>query len=139
MRAVTYTGARTLEVETRMPIPPGPGEVQISVDYVGICGTDLHIFHGDMDARVHRPAIVGHEMSGRIAALGDGVSGWSVGQPVTVMPLIWDGTCPACRAGNSHICHNLNFIGIDSPGSLQGYWDVSLAESMPSELHTLCS
>ena len=136
MRAVTYTGARTLEVETRMPIPPGSGEVQISVDYVGICGTDLHIFHGDMDARVHRPAIVGHEMSGRIAALGDGVSGWSVGQPVTVMPLIWDGTCPACLAGNQHLCHKLTFIGIDSDGALQGSWNVpaNVLVALPADI-----
>jgi len=136
MRAVTYTGARTLEVETRMPIPPGPGEVQISVDYVGICGTDLHIYHGDMDARVHRPAIVGHEMSGRIAALGDGVSGWSVGQPVTVMPLIWDGTCPACLAGNQHLCHTLTFIGIDSDGALQGSWNVpaNVLVALPADI-----
>jgi 2-desacetyl-2-hydroxyethyl bacteriochlorophyllide A dehydrogenase len=46
------------------------------------------------------------------------------GQQVTVMPLAWDGTCPACRAGHQHICHNLDFIGIDSPGSLQELWTV---------------
>jgi (R,R)-butanediol dehydrogenase / meso-butanediol dehydrogenase / diacetyl reductase len=124
MRAVTYTGARTLDVETREPIAPAPGQVQISVEYVGICGTDLHIYHGDMDARVKRPAVVGHEMSGRIAAIGEGVTGWAVGQPVTVMPLIWDNTCPACLAGNQHLCHKLIFIGIDAPGAMQGSWTV---------------
>jgi (R,R)-butanediol dehydrogenase / meso-butanediol dehydrogenase / diacetyl reductase len=106
------------------PAPPGPGEVQIAVAYNGICGTDLHILSGHMDARVATPAVIGHEMSGTISALGDGVEGWAVGDPVTVMPLAWDGTCPACLAGNSHICQNLDFVGIDSPGALQGRWNV---------------
>jgi 2-desacetyl-2-hydroxyethyl bacteriochlorophyllide A dehydrogenase len=63
-------------------------------------------------------------MSGTIAELGPGVEGWSVGDAVTVMPLSWDGTCPACRAGYHHICQNLDFIGIDSPGALQQFWNV---------------
>jgi (R,R)-butanediol dehydrogenase/meso-butanediol dehydrogenase/diacetyl reductase len=96
----------------------------IKVAYAGLCGTDLHILHGSMDRRVAMPAIIGHEMSGTIAAVGDGVTDWRAGDAVTVMPLAWDGTCPACLAGNQHICHNLNFLGIDSPGALQGYWNV---------------
>jgi (R,R)-butanediol dehydrogenase / meso-butanediol dehydrogenase / diacetyl reductase len=63
-------------------------------------------------------------MSGTIAAIGDQVEGWSVGDPVTVMPLSWDGTCPACEAGNVHVCHNLTLFGIDRPGSLQERWNV---------------
>ena len=52
MKAVVYRSARHLEVERRDPEPPGPGQLRIAVAYTGICGTDLHIFHGDMDARV---------------------------------------------------------------------------------------
>ncbi|MEU9278779.1 alcohol dehydrogenase catalytic domain-containing protein [Streptomyces sp. NPDC048342] len=124
MLSASYTGARTFAVRAATPVPPGPGEVQIAVAYTGICGTDLHIFHGDMDARVQRPAVIGHEMSGTVAALGEGVTDWSVGDPVTVMPLDWDGTCPACLAGHRHICQNLVFVGIDSPGALQSRWNV---------------
>jgi 2-desacetyl-2-hydroxyethyl bacteriochlorophyllide A dehydrogenase len=124
MLTAAYTGDRTMTVAEATAAPPGPGEVQVEVAYVGICGTDLHILHGAMDARVSLPAIIGHEMSGRVAALGDGVTGWAVGDPVTVMPLDWDGTCPACLAGNQHICQNLDFVGIDSPGALQGRWNV---------------
>ncbi|WP_258069685.1 zinc-binding dehydrogenase [Arthrobacter sp. SX1312] len=98
--------------------------MQIAVAYTGLCGTDLHIFHGDMDARVTMPAVIGHEMSGTIAALGEGVTGWFVGQPVTVMPTLSCGSCPACRRGNTHVCHNLNFVGIDSEGSMQNTWNV---------------
>jgi len=124
VHAATYVGAKTLTVIEREPELPGSGEAQIEVAYTGICGTDLHILHGDMDARVTMPAVLGHEMSGTIVAIGEGVEDWSPGDLVTVMPLVWDGTCPACRAGNNHICHNLDFLGIDSPGSMQASWTV---------------
>ncbi|WP_426507371.1 zinc-dependent alcohol dehydrogenase [Dactylosporangium sp. McL0621] len=124
MLTAAYVGDRTIEVAEADPVPPAPGEVQVEVAYVGICGTDLHILHGAMDARVSLPAVIGHEMSGTVAALGAGVTGWSVGDRVTVMPLDWDGTCPACRAGHQHVCQHLNFVGIDSPGALQGRWNV---------------
>lgn len=124
MLAAEYTGDKTITVEEREPAPLRNGEVRIAVAYVGICGTDLHVFHGDMDARVTKPATIGHEMSGTIAELGPGVEDWAVGDAVTVMPLAWDGTCPACLAGNQHICQNLDFIGIDSPGALQQLWNV---------------
>jgi (R,R)-butanediol dehydrogenase / meso-butanediol dehydrogenase / diacetyl reductase len=124
VHAAVYTGDRTLTVLETEASPPGPGEVEIDVAFTGICGTDLHIFHGAMDHRVTMPAVLGHEMSGTISALGDGVTGWAIGDRVTVMPLDWCGKCPACLAGNSHICHNLNFIGIDSPGSMQNRWNV---------------
>ncbi|WP_308491275.1 zinc-dependent alcohol dehydrogenase [Microbacterium terrisoli] len=124
MLAAEYVGDRTITVEERDPGALGADDVRIAVAYVGICGTDLHVFHGDMDSRVTMPATIGHEMSGTISAVGSAVEGWSVGDAVTVMPLSWDGTCPACLAGNTHICQNLDFIGIDSPGALQQYWDV---------------
>ncbi|THV29573.1 zinc-dependent alcohol dehydrogenase [Glycomyces paridis] len=131
MLAAHYAGNRTMTVEEAEPTPPGPGEVQIAVAYTGICGTDLHILNGHMDARVNTPAVIGHEMSGTVAALGDGVEGWSLDDPVTVMPLAWDGTCPACLAGNAHICQNLDFVGIDSPGALQSRWNVDAALLVP--------
>jgi len=124
MLTAQYTGDRTITVAELQQTPPARGEVQIRVAFTGLCGTDLHILHGNMDARVTTPLTFGHEMSGTIAAVGEGVTGWSVGDAVTVMPLDWDGTCPACLAGNQHICQNLNFIGIDSPGSLQELWNV---------------
>jgi (R,R)-butanediol dehydrogenase / meso-butanediol dehydrogenase / diacetyl reductase len=136
MLTANYVGDKTIDIREAEPASPAAGEVQIKVAYNGLCGTDLHILHGNMDARVKQPLIFGHEMSGTISALGDGVSGWSVGDPVTVMPLEWDGTCPACLAGNEHICQNLNFIGIDSPGAMQGYWNVpaSTLVALPADL-----
>jgi threonine dehydrogenase-like Zn-dependent dehydrogenase len=131
MQAAAYRGAKRVETLTLDPVAPRPGELQIAVAYCGLCGTDLHIVHGDMDARVSTPLVFGHEMSGTVAAVGDGVTGWSVGDPLTVMPLVWDGTCDACLDGNQHICQNLEFVGIDSPGALQQLWTVPASIAVP--------
>jgi 2-desacetyl-2-hydroxyethyl bacteriochlorophyllide A dehydrogenase len=124
MRQALYTGAGTIEVRDGDVTRPGPGQVRVDVAYTGICGTDLHIFHGAMDARIGGESVIGHEMSGRIAELGPDVTGWSVGDGVTVMPLDWCGECPACRRGDWHVCQRLTFIGIDSPGAMQQSWVV---------------
>jgi 2-desacetyl-2-hydroxyethyl bacteriochlorophyllide A dehydrogenase len=89
-----------------------------------------------MDHRVTLPAVIGHEMSGRIAEVGSAVTGWAVGDPVTVIPLDWCGKCPACLAGHRHICHRLNFVGIDSTGSMQSDWIVpaALLVRLPADL-----
>ncbi|MFD6416276.1 zinc-binding dehydrogenase [Streptomyces sp. NPDC060194] len=129
--AVRYTGARSLVAAQVDRRPPGPGEVEIAPAYTGICGTDLHVYHGDMDGRVHRPAVLGHETSGRVAAIGEGVTGLAAGDPVTVMPLRACDACAACRDGHQHICQALDFIGIDSAGSLQERWTVPVGVVVP--------
>jgi (R,R)-butanediol dehydrogenase / meso-butanediol dehydrogenase / diacetyl reductase len=131
MKSAAYLGQGRLETRTAEVSPPGEGEIQIAVAYCGLCGTDLHIVHGDMDARVKTPLVFGHEISGTVAAVGAGVADWSVGDPLTVMPLVWDGTCAACRAGHRHICQNLVFLGIDSPGGLQERWNVPASVAVP--------
>ena len=67
---------------------------------------------------------MGHEVSGTVSAVGAGVKGLDVGQAVAVMPLDWCNDCPACAAGHNHICQNLKFLGIDTPGAFQSYWTV---------------
>jgi 2-desacetyl-2-hydroxyethyl bacteriochlorophyllide A dehydrogenase len=124
MRAAFFEGNRTLRVGESTAIAPGTGQVQVQVAYCGICGTDLHLFHGAMAHRLTLPHVMGHEMSGTLTAIGPDVSGWHVGDRVTVRPLDPCGQCPACKSGHSHICHNLKFIGIDTPGALQGIWTV---------------
>ena len=124
MQAAFYQGRETIHTGSSAAVSPGAGQVQIRVAYCGICGTDLHIFHGKMDKRVHLPQIIGHEMSGTIAEVGEGVADWHLGDRVTVRPLDYCGQCPACKAGHSHICMNLKFIGIDSPGAMQELWTI---------------
>jgi len=124
MQAAYFQGHETFQVSDCVPVEPADGQVQIRVEFCGICGTDLHLFHGAMAHRLTLPHVMGHEMSGAIAAVGAGVGDWKPGDRVTVRPLDPCGACPACAAGHRHICHNLKFIGIDRPGALQGLWTV---------------
>jgi 2-desacetyl-2-hydroxyethyl bacteriochlorophyllide A dehydrogenase len=124
MKAAYYEGKETIGVRDCVPVTPSRGQVQIRVSHCGICGTDLHLFHGKMDHRVRVPQVIGHEMSGTIAAVGEGVDAFAPGDHVTVRPLDPCGSCPACAAGHSHICQRLKFIGIDEPGALQALWTV---------------
>jgi 2-desacetyl-2-hydroxyethyl bacteriochlorophyllide A dehydrogenase len=93
------------------------------VAYGGICGTDLHIYHGAMDKRIKMPQVIGHEISGSVSAVGDDVDGFALGDRVAVMPLNTDKCLPR-DADYSHICEHLEFIGIDSPGGFQSFWTV---------------
>ena len=123
MHAVHYTGNRTFTVGPGTVVRPGSSEVRLDVAYAGICGTDVHIFHGAMDRRVQTPCIIGHEMAGTVAEVGPGVSGLAHKDKVVVRPLDSRGETPADR-GYGHICRHLKFMGIDSPGAFQSSWTV---------------
>jgi len=124
INAAYYRGDKSFVVEAATVNAPGEGEVAIRIAYCGICGTDMHVYHGNMDARVGHNRILGHEMSGVVEAVGDAVEGITVGQKVVVRPLDHCGKCPACLAGHHHICHNLKFLGLDTNGAMQEVWNV---------------
>ncbi len=123
MLASFYEGNRTFSTTEKNIEPPKAGEVRIKVAYCGVCGTDMHIFHGMMDQRVNIPLTIGHEMSGTIDAIGEGVTEVSPGDKVVVRPLDNRGEKPSDK-GLSHICEDLKFIGIDSTGAMQQFWNV---------------
>ena len=103
---------------------PAPDEVSIRVSYCGICGTDMHVFHGNMDDRIGFERVIGHEMSGTVMAVGRDCNDIEPGNKVVVRPLDHCGECPACNSGLSHICHNLKFLGLDTNGAMQEIWTV---------------
>jgi (R,R)-butanediol dehydrogenase / meso-butanediol dehydrogenase / diacetyl reductase len=123
MKAAIYKGNRTVGVGASVAIPPAKGEVRLDVAYCGICGTDIHIFHGHMDQRVKTPLPIGHEVSAVVAELGEGVTNVSVGDRVAVRPLLF-GEPSDFDKGHSHVGKNLKFIGIDLPGGMQASWTV---------------
>ncbi|QUJ78178.1 alcohol dehydrogenase catalytic domain-containing protein [Sulfitobacter albidus] len=124
IQAAYYRGDKSFAVEPAQAQPPAAGEVAVRIAFCGICGTDMHVYHGNMDARVGLNRIVGHEMSGVVDAVGQGVEGFAPGQKVVVRPLDHCGDCPACDAGHAHICHNLKFLGLDTDGAMQEIWTV---------------
>ncbi len=140
MKAAFYTGNRTFAIEEIAPTRPGSTEVQIDVAYCGICGTDLHAYHGVMDNRIGLHRVIGHEMSGTIASVGSDVGDFQAGERVVVRPLAACGRCPACQRGHAHICHNLKFLGLDTDGAFQEKWTVPshtlhrIPVDMPMEL-----
>ncbi len=143
MKAAEYIKAGEI-VCHEIALPPlKPDEVRIKVAYCGICGTDLHIFKGHMDARVKAPQAVGHEISGVVAESGSNVTQFKAGQKVTVRPLDNCGTCNTCKAGFTHICEKLRFLGIETAGGFAQYWTVParlvhhLPENMPLKLAAL--
>ena len=111
--AAFYVGDRGFSVEPVADLPPEPNEIRIDVSYCGICGTDLHAYHGHMDQRIGKHRINGHEMSGRVSAVGDNVTGFAEGDAVVVRPLDHCGGCPACSAGFEHVCH---YSEVSRPG-----------------------
>lgn len=137
MKAAFYRGDSRFSVDEIPPPPrPAPSEVQINVAFCGICGTDLHVYHGHMDKRVGFERIIGHEMSGFIDSVGQEVDNLAKGDLVVVRPLLSCGECPACKAGHAHICHRLNFVGLDSNGAFQQKWNVqsSIVHKIPPGL-----
>jgi (R,R)-butanediol dehydrogenase / meso-butanediol dehydrogenase / diacetyl reductase len=121
--AVYYLGGGAFSLGLSEVRPPGHGEVRLEVAYCGLCGTDVHIAHGAMDTRVPVPMVIGHEMSGTVAEIGEGVEGFRPGDHVVVRPLDTREETPADR-GYRHIGRGLKFIGIDVPGALQSSWTV---------------
>ena len=111
MKAVRLYGAGDLRVED-IPAPPSPasGNVRISVAAAGICGSDLHNFRtGQWISR--SPSVVGHELTGTVTELGEGVMGIALGDHVVADSRFWCGNCPACLAGQHQLCTSLGFVG----------------------------
>ncbi len=99
---------------------PGPGELRVRVRYAGICGSDLHIYHGQNPFVVY-PRVIGHEFVGRIDAVGVGVDAARIGELVAVDPVVNCGRCHACTVGRSNVCRSLQ-VGkyIGTPEAVDG-------------------
>jgi len=107
-----------------VPVPAvGTNEVLIRVSRTGICGTDVHIFNWDGWAQrnIHTPRVIGHEFVGEIVEVGNGVSGYSVGDRVTAEGHVTCGICRNCRAGKMHLCHRAVGIGGGRDGAFAEY------------------
>ena len=124
MRAFVLSAPGECSVQD-VPAPVAvPGEVVVDVERVGVCGTDVEFFTGEM-AYLHEghssyPMRLGHEWSGRVAAVGDGVDRAWVGRRVMGDTMLGDGVCRRCRKGHQHVCEHRQEVGIRGgrPGAL---------------------
>jgi alcohol dehydrogenase len=110
MKALVYTGTQQVEYRDEPDPRPASGEVLLRIDAVGICGSDMHAYHGHDPRRVP-PMILGHELAGEIA------DGPTKGMRVTANPLIACGHCDNCVQGRGNLCSNRTMVGMTRPGA----------------------
>lgn len=120
MKVARFYAPGDVRIEDAAEPSPGPGEVKIAVRACSTCGTDLKIFrHGHH--RIDPPRVMGHEIAGEIAELGEGTAGWAVGDRVQVIAAIPCGTCAECRRGRMTVCPNQESMGYQYDGAFANY------------------
>src|SRR2546427_5462165 len=117
--AVLEAPRRFRIVERRRP-SPGPGEVVVRIAATAVCHTDLSIYTGDHPG-VRYPVVLGHESTGTVAAVGEGVPGLASGQGAIINPIIACGRCDMCARGAENLCRNAGLMGREVEGSLNQY------------------
>jgi threonine dehydrogenase-like Zn-dependent dehydrogenase len=115
-------------IDTAPPPTPGPGEAQVAIRRVGICGTDLHAYLGRQPFFAY-PRILGHELGAEIVALGpsEEAHGLAVGDRVCIRPYLNCGKCGACRRGTTNCCSKLQVLGVHTDGGMRERINVPIA------------
>ncbi len=130
MKASYFLGKGSFEVRQAPELHPGPGEVVIKNMVCGVCGTDVHIFHGEPgSADVTPPVVLGHEYSGEVVEVGEGVTALKPGDHVTVDPNIYCGECVYCRNGKKQLCETMQAVGVTRDGGFGEYSLVPAAQA----------
>lgn len=121
---------RDVEIPT-----PGAGEVLIRIKRIGICGSDIHVYYGEHSGTGY-PVTQGHEVSGQVAAVGEGVTAFRPGQKVTIEPQVVCGKCYPCRHGRYNLCEELKVMGFQTTGTASEYFcvDQSKVTRLPDSM-----
>ena len=106
------------------------GEVLVKIMEIGICGSDIHVYHGKHPFTSY-PVTQGHEVSGLIEKLGEGVTGLTIGQKVTIQPQVVCGQCYPCRHGKYNLCESLKVMGFQTTGVASHYFAVDAKKVTP--------
>ena len=133
MKALVYTQPHEVQLQDR-PLPQAAaGEVVLKIEAVGICGSDLHAWHGH-DPRRKPGLVLGHEFVGTIAE--SAASGFAVGARYTGNPLITCGVCEYCVQGRNNLCAHRTMVGMTRPGAFAEYMSIPAASliAMPQDL-----
>lgn len=119
------------EIEYRdVPVPAvGPGQIKIKMKAIGVCGSDIHVYHGKHPYTSY-PVVQGHEVSAVVAELGAGVANFAVGDLVTVQPQVVCGTCYPCTHGMYNDCESLKVMGFQTTGMASEYFVVDAAKAL---------
>ncbi len=123
MKQAVMTAPGTIEFRQVDRPSPKPDEVLIEVKRIGVCGSDIHVFHGTHPYTGY-PVIQGHEVAGLVAEIGSQVTGFHPGDLVVFMPQVTCGECYPCRHGMEHICDRLKVMGFQTAGAAQQVFPV---------------
>ncbi len=155
MKAAVWHGREDVRIESvNDPPDPPPGQVQVEVEWCGICGTDLHEYLGGPLyiplgrphplTGVQAPVIIGHEMSGRVIAVGEGVTELAAGDRVAACPIVGCLACRWCRSASMAQCDNVAFLGTSWTGgalasrlNLNAYQCFKLTDALTDEIGAL--
>lgn len=128
MRQAVMTSPGAIEMREVDRPKPGKGEVLLRIKRIGVCGSDIHVWHG-LHPYTSYPVVQGHEVCGSVEELGPGADklapALKLGALVTFMPQLTCGTCYPCRSGGYHICDSLRVMGFQAPGAAQDYFAVA--------------
>lgn len=114
-----------------VPVPQVlPGQVKVKIKMIGICGSDIHVFHGTHPFTSY-PVTQGHEVSGEIVEIGENVTGLTLGQMVTIEPQVVCGKCYPCRHGKYNLCESLKVMGFQTTGTASTYFVVDASKITP--------
>ncbi|MFD1448758.1 zinc-binding alcohol dehydrogenase family protein [Oceanobacillus profundus] len=121
MKAIRIPEAHIIEV-LDIPVPEleKENEVKVKIKRVGICGSDMHIYHGTNPLATY-PRIVGHEVTGEIVEVGSGVSKVSIGDHVVIEPITYCGECYACKNGRPNVCKEVSVFGVHEDGGMREF------------------
>lgn len=129
MKGTYFLGNQAFETRELPKRDLAADEVLVRVAACGVCGTDVHIYHGDKgSAEVIPPVILGHELAGVVEKIGNGVDNLSVGDHVAIDPNIYCGECHYCRNGKKQLCTSLFAIGVNRDGGFADYCYVPRAQ-----------
>jgi 2-desacetyl-2-hydroxyethyl bacteriochlorophyllide A dehydrogenase len=132
MRAISIDAPGRMSIVQIDAPRPGAGEVVVDLAYVGYCGSDLTSFRG-LNPLVSYPRVPGHEISGKVAELGKGVSDLATGQAVTILPYFNCGSCVACRSSRPNACCNNQTMGVQREGAMTSRVVVPRSKVIPVE------
>lgn len=143
MKVCVLTGKKKLEWAEREIPQPEKGELQVKLEYVGVCGSDLHFYQEGQLANwtLDGPLALGHEPGGVVSAIGEGVEGFEVGDRVSIEPAVPCGCCEDCRKGHYNLCKDIKMLAI--PGERDGVnaeycvHNASMCYKLPDNMTTL--
>ena len=121
-------------VDVKMPEIKNPVEVLVKVKRVGICGSDMHIYHGTNPLATY-PRVVGHEVAGEVGEVGANVTTVKVGDHVVVEPIRYCGECYACRKGRPNVCKSLSVFGVHEDGGMREFFVLPENQLHPVDPH----